>query len=328
VDVVVGVALFAVGAALLVGSVERLASALMAWAAAAGLSGTALAALVLGADLESTAAGVSGTLNDAQEVVLGASVGSAILLLTLGLGLAGLVAPFRVTPPVRILTATALGIALAGALMLDGRTSRVDGAILVAAFAALLATLVLPALHAAPLGGAGEGPPPEVPPREGPSPEVPPASPPRGAARSDVLATLLALAGLIAGAELLVLGTERIVDGLGIAATFFGLVVVAAAVSLEELVLEMLPAYRGAPEISVGNALGTTLFMLTGSLGVVALVEPFGVSHAVRTFHLPALAIAFALAAALLARGGVGRAQGGVLVALYPLYVLGAALIG
>ncbi|HEX8122015.1 MAG TPA: hypothetical protein VF549_12190 [Solirubrobacteraceae bacterium] len=302
-DVVVGAALFAAGAALLVGSVERLASALMAWAAAAGLSGTALAALVLGADLESTAAGVSGTLNDAPEVVLGASVGSAILLLTLGLGLAGVVAPFRATPPVRILAATAVGIALASGLMLDGRASRVDGAVLVAGFVALLLTLVLPALRV----GAAE-------PSEG--------------ARSDILVALLALAGLIAGAELLVLGTERIVDGIGIAATFFGLVVVAAAVSLEELVLEMLPAYRGAPEISVGNALGTTIFMLTGSLGVVALVRPFAVSHDVRAFHLPALAIAFALAATLLARGGIGRREGAVLVALYPLYILGAALIG
>ncbi|HEX8083203.1 MAG TPA: hypothetical protein VF529_02870 [Solirubrobacteraceae bacterium] len=54
-DVLLGVVLFGAGAALLVASVERLAGALMAWAAAAGLSGTALAAVVLGADLESTA---------------------------------------------------------------------------------------------------------------------------------------------------------------------------------------------------------------------------------------------------------------------------------
>jgi cation:H+ antiporter len=303
-SVVLGIVLFAGGVVLLVAAVERLAAALTAWAAAAGLSGAALAAVVLGADLESTAAGVSGTLNGVPEVVLGASVGSAVLLLTLGLGLAGVVSPFRVAPPLRLLAATALGIALAAALMLDGRVNRADGALLVAGFAFLLATLVLPALRDA----AGE--------RSG--------EPVRGHA----LTAVLALAALIAGAELLVLGTERIVDDLGIAATFFGLVVVAVAVSLEELVLEMLPAYRGAPEISVGNALGTTLFMLTGSLGVVALVRPFAVPDAVRELHLPALAIAFLLAGALLARGGVGRAGGALLVAAYPLYVTLAALTG
>lgn len=296
-----GAGLFAAGAVLLVASVERLAGALVGWAATAGLSGTALAALVLGADLESTAAGVSGTLHGEPEVVLGASVGSAVLLLTLGLGLAGVVSPFRIAPPLRVLAATALGVALACGLMLDGEVTRVDGALLLAGFAVLLATLVLPALRAD-------------------------AAPREGGARPHVLTALLALAGLIAGAELLVLGTERIVDGLGVAATFFGLVVVAAAVSLEELVLEMLPAYRGAPEISVGNALGTTLFMLTGSLGVVALVRPFAVPDAVRDVHLPALGVALLLAGGLLARGGVSRAGGALLVAAYPAYVAIAAV--
>lgn len=299
--IALGIVLFGAGAALLVASVERLAEALTAWAGAAGVSSVALAALVLGADLESTAAGVAGTLNGAPEVVLGASVGSAVLLLTLGLGLAGVVAPFSVAPPRRLLLACALGIGLLAALALDGRVGRPDGALLAAGFALLLATLVLPSLRSSR-----------------------PASGERG--RGPALAALLALAGLVAGAELLVLGTDRLVDGLGIAATFFGLVVVAIAVSLEELVLEMLPAYRGAPEISVGNALGTTLFMLTGSLGVVALVRPFAVPEPVRDVHLPALALAFLAAAGLLARGGIGRRGGAALIALYPAYVAVAAV--
>ena len=300
-----GVLLFAGGAALLVAAVERLAEALTAWAAAAGLSGIALSALVLGADLESTAAGISGTLNDVPEVALGASVGSAVLLLTLGLGLAGIVAPFRVTPPLRLLAATGIGVGLSALLLADGDLDRLDGAVLLAGFATLLVALVLPALR--------------------PAGREPSADP---GARRHAVTALVALAALVVGAELLVLGTERVVDGIGIAATFFGLVVVAAAVSLEELVLEMLPAYRGAPEISVGNALGTTLFMLTGSLGVVALVRPLTVPDEVVRFHLPALGVAFVLAAALLARGGIGRAGGALLVAAYPLYVLGAAVAG
>ena len=301
--IVLGILLFGGGAALLVAAVERMADALTSWAAAAGLSGVALSALVLGADLETTAAGISGTLNEAPEVALGAAVGSAILLLTLGLGLAGIVAPFRVAPPVRLLAATGIGIALTAVLLADGDLDRIDGGILVAGFAALLLALVLPALRA-PGGDRSVD----------------------ADARHPARTALVALVALIAGAELLVLGSEQIIDGLGIAATFFGLVVVAMAVSLEELVLEMLPAYRGAPEISVGNALGTTLFMLTGSLGVVALVRPLDVPDAVVGFHPPALGVAFVLAAALLARGGIGRRAGALLVAAYPLYVAGAAL--
>jgi len=65
---------------------------------------------------------------------------------------------------------------------------------------------------------------------------------------------------------------------------------------------DLLCAADRDPAVSVGNALGTTLFMLTGSLGVVALVRPFAVPDAVRDVHLPALGVAFLLAGALLAR--------------------------
>ena len=89
-----------------------------------------------------------------------------------------------------------------------------------------------------------------------------------------MLRVLAGLAGLLLGAELLVFGTGRVVDELGFSETVFGLLVVGAAVSFEEVVLEALPAFRGFPELSVGNALGTLVFLLTGSLGVIVLVRP------------------------------------------------------
>jgi len=99
------------------------------------------------------------------------------------------------------------------------------------------------------------------------------------------------------------------VEDLGISETAFGLLVVAAAVSVEEVVLEMLPAHRGHPEISVGNALGTLLFLLTGSLGVSALVRPIAIPSAVSSFHAPALVLAVALLLGLLLRGRLGRPE-------------------
>jgi cation:H+ antiporter len=134
------------------------------------------------------------------------------------------------------------------------------------------------------------------------------------------------LAGLLVGAELLVFGTERTVDVLGLSESTFGLLVVAAAVSFEEVVLEALPAYRGFPELSVGNALGTLVFLLTASLGVIALVRPIEVPPSVEAFHLPALAAAVALALALLARGRLGRSEGVLLVAAYAGYVVAAVV--
>jgi cation:H+ antiporter len=252
---------------------------------------------VLGLDLESTAAGVAATLDDLPGTALGSSIGASILLMTLGLGLAGLVAPFRVRPPAPMLSAALGAAVLCAVLAADGALTRLDGALLLAAFPLLVAVL----LHALRAERPAE--------RE-------------AAARGSLLVpVLLAVAGVVVGAELLVWGTGRVVGETGIDETTFGLLVVAAAVSLEELVIEMLPAYRGFPELSVGNALGTLIFLCTGSLGVIALVRPVAVPSAVTELHLPALVASAIIAVALLARGRIGRGEGALLCALYALYV-------
>src|SRR5206468_8801937 len=119
-----------------------------------------------------------------------------------------------------------------------GRLTRVDGAILLAAFVPLVAAIVW-----------------RRPPSQAPADGAPSERPRRLAAKVGA-----GLAGLLVGAELLVFGTQRVVGELGFSETDFGLLVVAAAVSFEEVVLEALPAFRGFPELSVGNALGTLVF--------------------------------------------------------------------
>jgi cation:H+ antiporter len=302
-SVAVALAAFGAGCWLLIASVERLVDVLQGWAAAAGLSGVLMGALVLGFDVESTAAGVAATLDDLPGTALGTSVGAAIFLVTAGLGIAGLVAPFAVRPPVALLAAAGLATAVCIALSVDGRLTRVDGAALLASFVPLVAIVVV-------------------------GRPAPPASGGPRPARPDrlVVRVLAALAGLAIGAELLVVGTGRVVAELDLSETVFGLLVVAAAVSFEEVVLEALPAFRGVPELSVGNALGTVVFLLTGSLGVIALARPVAIPAAVTSYHLPALAITVLLAGGMLARGRLGRPEGAALLAAYVVYA-GLALV-
>lgn len=127
-----------------------------------------------------------------------------------------------------------------------------------------------------------------------------------GRPRHLVPRVLAGLAGLVVGAELLVFGTERIVGDLGFSESTFGLLVVAAAVSFEEVVLEALPAFRGFPELSVGNA----------------LVGPIEVPAAVTGYHLPALGMSVLLRV----RGRIGRLEGAALLAAYGLYAAGSLL--
>lgn len=299
----IGISCFGGGVWLLVESVEGLVKAVRGWAAAAGISGAVLSALVLGFDVESTAAGVAATLDDLPGTALGTSIGAAIFLLTVGLGVAALVAPFSVRTPPALLATAGTATALAITLSADGALSRIDGAVLVLAFPPLVAILLRS--------------------RRGPAPA-------REGTRPDRLALRLgaALVGLVAGAELLVFGTGRVVDEIGLSETVFGLLVVAAAVSFEEVVLEALPAYRGFPELSVGNALGTLIFLLTASLGVIVLVRPLAVPDGVVEFHLPALALSAILAGVLLARGRLGRPEGVLLLFAYAIYVAGAIAVG
>jgi len=303
VSIALGVGAFAGGLWLLVESVEGLVKSLRAWALAAGLSGVLVGALVLGFDIESTAAGVAATLRDLPGTALGATVGSAIFLMTAGLGIAGLIAPFAVRPPAPLLAAGAAATALCITLTADGELTRLDGGLLVASFIPLVALIFL-----------GR-----------PRTESPPDE---RAARPDHLTLRIVggIGGLLVGAELLVFGTERIVHELGFSESVFGLLVVAAAVSFEEVVLEALPAFRGFPELSVGNALGTLVFLLTGSLGVIVLAGPIDVPASVTSYHLSALGLAVMLAGALLARGRIGRIEGTALLAAYGLYVGGALL--
>lgn len=298
-----GLLAFGGGTWILVESVEGLVSTLRGWAAAAGLSGLVLAAIVLGLDFESTAAGVAAALDDLPGTALGTSIGATIFLLTAGLGIACVVAPFEVRVPGVALAATAGATALSALLIVDGRLSRLDGVALLAAFAPLFWSLIRSRRAAA-------GP---------PAGEHPAAIP---------LRLLAALGGLLLGAELLVHGTERVVRDLGVSETFFGLVVVGVAVSLEEVLLEALPAYRGFPELAVGNALGTSVFLLTASLGAIALAHPLAVPDPVRYYHAPALAAASALALALLARGQISRTTGALLILAYIPYVALASQLG
>jgi cation:H+ antiporter len=302
-SLVVGIGAFGGGLWLLAESVEGLIKSLRAWALAAGLSGVLVGALVLGFDVESTAAGVAATLDDLPGTALGTSVGAAIFLVTVGLGTAALIAPFAVRPPVTLLAAAAVATALSIALAADGRLSRLDGALLLAFFFPLVVAVVLRR--------------PQTEPRAGERPVRP---------KLLVLKVVGGLVGLVIGAELLVFGTQRVVSELGFSETVFGLLVVAAAVSFEEVVLEALPAFRGFPELSVGNALGTLVFLLTGSLGVIILARPIDVPATVTSYHLPALALTVLLACAMLARGRLGRLEGAVLVTAYTVYALGPLL--
>lgn len=89
------------------------------------------------------------------------------------------------------------------------------------------------------------------------------------------MAFLLLLAGLALltlGGEVLIRGASSIARLAGLSPAVIGLTVVAMGTSLPELVVCLLAAFRGEPDIAVGNVIGSNIFNVTGALGLTALV--------------------------------------------------------
>ncbi len=82
---------------------------------------------------------------------------------------------------------------------------------------------------------------------------------------------------LVGGADLLVEGALGIGTTLGIEEAVLGLTVVAIGTSAPELVTSLVAMRQGAPDLAVGNALGSNLFNLLGVVGLAGVVRAFEV---------------------------------------------------
>jgi cation:H+ antiporter len=72
--------------------------------------------------------------------------------------------------------------------------------------------------------------------------------------------TVLGLMVIAAGGELVTVGAEGIVSALGLSALLVGMVITPAAIEVEEVIRQAIPAREGLPEVSAGNLVGTLLY--------------------------------------------------------------------
>lgn len=136
---------------------------------------------------------------------------------------------------------------------------------------------------------------------------------------------VVGLIGLILGARLLVDGAVNIAQALGLSEAFIGLTIVAIGTSLPELATSLMAALRKQSAIAIGNILGSNIFNVLGILGATAIIAPIPVAGRFLTFDLPVMiGVSALLAVMLLARSGVGRTGGAVLLLGYAAYVWAA----
>jgi len=136
-------------------------------------------------------------------------------------------------------------------------------------------------------------------------------------------ATLLGLALLIAGSQVLLSGAVGIAQLLGVSEAVIGLTMVAVGTSLPELTISVVAALRRHADVAIGNILGSNIFNLLGILGVSAVVQPLNVSGRIADFdQWVMLGAALLLFAFLYTSRRLSGLEGGIFLGGYSAYVI------
>lgn len=308
--------LLAGAAVLLVGGAELFVENAAGAAHRLGVTMVAVGVLLAGAEPEELLTAVIAALQDRPGLAAGDAIGANVTMLTACLGLAAVVRPLRLGRRVRQYAAlsSAAGV-LALLALAGGRVGRVEGALLLAAYAGLVALVwwrekAPPALgevaELAELAELGDG-----------------DSGRDHSERAPAAALGLALVGvglMLVGGDLAVEGAVRVVDSLGSTDSAVGLTILALATTAELFALVLTAARHDVPEIAVAGVVGSAAYNATATLGAAALAAPLAVDGVQVAAAVAAL---LPLVVLVLAPGGrLGRPAGAALGLGYVAYVL------
>jgi cation:H+ antiporter len=129
------------------------------------------------------------------------------------------------------------------------------------------------------------------------------------------------LALLFVGATVLVAGGSRLVELTTLSAGFVGAAVLGLLVSLDEVLLEVLPVRRGEPGLATGNLFGTLAAFTTGVPGAAALIRPLVLDGATAAAFLAVALLYFLVGTSFLARGKAGRLVGATVLIVYAAWL-------
>lgn len=137
-----------------------------------------------------------------------------------------------------------------------------------------------------------------------------------------LIAVVTGLAGLAAGAELLIAGGTGVARSFGVSEEVIGLTVFAFGTSLPELAATVVAALRGHGEVGLGNVVGSNLFNILGVAGVTATVTPLPLSDKIVGFDMWVMLLSTLILVPVLARGWrITRTAGGAMLAAYLVYI-------
>jgi cation:H+ antiporter len=309
---VAGLVLLVLGAESLVRGASKLASSLGVPPLVIGLT-----VVAYGTSTPEIAVSLQAALAGQADIAVGNVVGSNIFNVLFILGLSAVIAPLIVSRQLVWMDVPLMvGVSILVLLMaLDGRISRLDGAVLAALIIVYTAFLVRQARReraAARDAAAARG---------GETALVPVS-----AART----WTVNLAYIAAGLGLLVMGARWFVESsmaiarmMGVSELVIGLTIVAAGTSMPEVATSIIASIRGERDIAVGNVVGSNIYNILAVLGLSALLSPAGlaVAPAALDFDIPVmLAVAVACLPIFFTGHLIARWEGWLFLGYYVAY--------
>jgi cation:H+ antiporter len=263
-----------------------------------------VALVSIGTDLPEIANSIAAHVQGEGDVNVGDSVGSTLTQYTLVLGLFPLIAfvPIDRRQVGLVTVFTMAGLGLTTLFVANGWLGRLEGALLVGAWALFTVAIVklLP-------GSAHD--------------EPPPVRHRNTWLQAGIVLTALGFVGF--GATVAVRSLVRLAELAGVpefVIAFFG---ASLGTSAPEIVVDVTALLRGAPGIALGDALGSSLVDSTLSIGAGPLVAPAEVTPRLAVVGSVYTLVAVAIVGALLAaRRRHDRLSAAVLIGLYALSYL------
>lgn len=126
--------------------------------------------------------------------------------------------------------------------------------------------------------------------------------------------------GLVWSADKFVLGASTTARNLGVSTLIIGLTIVSFGTSAPEIVTSAAAALRGAPELAIGNVIGSNIANIGLVLGLTALVCPLIIPASVLKEELPALLLVTLAAVIIFQDLSLGWLDGVILLLLLAFF--------
>lgn len=137
----------------------------------------------------------------------------------------------------------------------------------------------------------------------------------------DVLLIVAGLAVLVLGGELLVRGAIALATRFGLTPAVVGLTVVAGATSMPELVVSVIAAFQGSPDVAVGNVIGSNIFNIGLVLGITSLIVSVPVARVTMRLEWPFLLLASGITLLFMSTESLNLIEGCVLLVLLGIFL-------